>query len=77
MRRNPRSRFAVIAAALVASISSAMVTPTGREVAAGSMQPCRALPNPTEPNFAPDDIWVLRGVSFINDLLVEPPNECI
>ena len=78
MRRNRRSNFARVAALLVASISNAMVTPTIREVAAGQMHPCEALllPIPTEPNFAPDDIWVLRGVSYVN-ALVEAPNDCI
>ena len=77
MRRNRPSNFARVAALLVASISNAMVTPTYRELMAAGTQPCEVLPIPTEPYYAPDDIWVLRGVSYINDVRAELPNDCI
>ncbi|HEV2413329.1 MAG TPA: hypothetical protein VGX27_00870 [Candidatus Dormibacteraeota bacterium] len=77
MRLNRRSNFARLAALLVASISNAMVTPTSRELMAAGMQPCEVLPIPSEPYYAPDDIWLLRGVSLINDVRAELPNDCI
>ena len=62
---------------MVASISNATVTPTIREVMAARTQPCEAIPIPSEPYYAPDDIWLLRGFSYLNEIPAEVPNDCI